>query len=130
MSSSQNDDDLEFNDLVPRQRSDRSRDHGNYDDDKDDDEPQGDSTGGLIPYKNPNALIAYYCGLFSLFPFLGFFLGMAGLILGIKGLKYRTAHPEVKGSVHAWIGVIMGGGMMVIWGLLIIGLVIGMIFNA
>jgi hypothetical protein len=36
---------------------------------------EGDATGGIIPYKNPSALIAYYCGLFSLFPILGVFLG-------------------------------------------------------
>jgi len=33
----------------------------------------GDNTGGLIPYKNPKALIAYYLGIFSLFPLLGLF---------------------------------------------------------
>jgi hypothetical protein len=25
----------------------------------------GDVTGGIIPYKKPAALIAYYCGIFS-----------------------------------------------------------------
>jgi hypothetical protein len=101
------------------------------DDDEEDiedyEEPQGDSTGGLIPYKNPSALIAYYCGLFSLFPLLGLFLGIAGLVLGIKGLKYRNQHPEVRGSVHAWIGIIMGGLMTVIWGLAIVGIIIAII---
>ena len=37
-----------------------------------------DATGGLIPYKNPHALIAYYLGLFSLFPCLGLFAGDTG----------------------------------------------------
>ena len=101
------------------------------DDDEDDiedfEEPRGDSTGGLIPYKNPSALIAYYCGLFSLFPVLGLFLGIAGFVLGIKGLRYRNHHPEVRGSVHAWIGIIMGGMMTVIWSFLIAGIIIAII---
>ena len=32
---------------------------------------QGDATGGVIPYKNAPALVAYYLGLFSIFPVLG-----------------------------------------------------------
>ena len=79
-------------------------------------EPQGDSTGGLIPYKNPQALIAYYCGVFSLLPVLGLFLGIAAFILGLKGLKFAKEHPETKGTVHAWIGIIMGGLCALAWG--------------
>jgi len=37
----------------------------------------GDATGGVIPYKNPPALIAYYCGIFSLLPILGLVFGIA-----------------------------------------------------
>lgn len=48
----------------------------------------GDGTGGLIPYKNPPALAAYY--------------------LGIMGLRKRAQNPVVKGSVHAWIGIVLG----------------------
>lgn len=80
---------------------------------------EGDATGGIIPYKNPSALIAYYMGLFSLFPFLGVFLGIAGFILGIRGLRHRKRHPETRGAVHAWIGIIMGGTMALIWTALI-----------
>lgn len=32
------------------------------------DNREGDSTGGVIPYKNMPALIAYYCGVFSILP--------------------------------------------------------------
>jgi len=70
--------------------------------------PQGDATGGIIPYKNPPALIAYYCGVFSIIPFLGFFIGIAALCLGIAGLKKRKQMPIIRGSVHAWIGIICG----------------------
>lgn len=86
--------------------------------------PEGDSTGGVIPYKNPKALIAYYCGIFALLPCIGIAPGIAGLVLGIMGLRYRAAHPETKGSVHAWIGIILGGGMSLIWlALFLIGFV-------
>ena len=64
--------------------------------------------GGLIPYKNPKSLWAYYLGLFSLIPCLGIFLGIAALVLGIGGLRYANLHPEARGKVHAWVGVIMG----------------------
>ena len=29
---------------------------------------EGDATGGVIPYKNVPALVAYYLGVFSLIP--------------------------------------------------------------
>lgn len=76
---------------------------------------ESDSTGGLIPYKNPHALIAYYLGLFSLFPCLGLLLAIPAFILGIMGLKRYKANPAIRGSVHAWIGIVMGGIMTVIW---------------
>jgi hypothetical protein len=72
-------------------------------------DPVGDATHGVIPYKNPQALTAYYLGIFSLIPVLGLFLGIAAFVLGIKGLKFRKLHPETKGSAHAWIGIILGG---------------------
>ena len=68
---------------------------------------QQDAVATIIPYKNVPALIAYYCGVFSLIPCL--FIGWAGLILGIMGLKRAKEHPEAKGKVHAWIGIIVGG---------------------
>ncbi len=77
---------------------------------------QGDSTGGVIPYKNPPALAAYYLGLFSLFPLLGLFLAIPAFIFGIMGLRKRRQNPAVKGSIHAWIGIVMGGLFTVIWG--------------
>jgi hypothetical protein len=87
--------------------------------------PEGDSTGGVIPYKNPKALIAYYCGVFSLIPCLGIAPGIAGVILGIMGLRYRAEHPETKGTAHAWIGIVLGGLMTLLWGGGIIMMIIG-----
>lgn len=69
---------------------------------------QGDSTGGVIPYKNPKALTAYYLGIFSLFPAIGFPLGVASIWLGVLGLKARNRDPIIKGHVHAWIGIVLG----------------------
>ena len=77
-------------------------------------EQEGDATGGVIPYKNPAALTAYYLGLFSLFPVLGLFLAVPAFIFGIIGLNKRKENPAVKGSVHAWIGIIMGGLLTVV----------------
>ncbi len=81
--------------------------------------PKGDATGGVIPYKNPPALIAYYCGVFSLIPILGIFAGIPGIILGFVGLSRSRANPPIKGAVHAWIGIILGGLTTVLWGGLI-----------
>ncbi len=90
-------------------------------------EHAGDSTGGLIPYKNPAALTAYYLGLFSLLPVIGLFLAVPAVILGVKGLKARSANPEIKGSVHAWIGIVLGSLFTIIWGLAVVLTIIGIV---
>jgi hypothetical protein len=77
---------------------------------------EGDATGGLIPYKNPAALIAYYLGIFSLMPCIGILLAVPAFILGIVGLKQRAKNPVIKGSVHAWIGIVLGALMTLVWG--------------
>lgn len=91
---------------------------------------EGDATGGLIPYKNVPALLAYYLGLFSLLPCLGLFLAIPAFVLGIMGLRKRKQNPAVKGSVHAWIGIVMGGLMTLVWGAMWIMMIIGMIAEA
>lgn len=85
-------------------RTTKSKSHG-----------EGDATGGLIPYKNPMALTAYYLSIASLIPCL-FFLGLVSVILGIMGLKRAKQTPAIKGQVHAWIGIILGGGCFLLWG--------------
>jgi len=79
--------------------------------------------GGLIPYKNSAALIAYYLAVFSLIPCVGLFLGIAAVILGIKGLKFYEKNPQAGGKVHAWIGIILGGLISVIYAIVIIILI-------
>lgn len=69
---------------------------------------QGDVTGGVIPYKNPQALLSYYFGIFGLIPLLGIPFALAAIILGILGLKRSRLTPAVRGQVHAWIGMVLG----------------------
>lgn len=78
------------------------------DPDEDDDDSGDGGIGTLIPYRNPKALAAYYCGFFSLIPVVGLLAAPFGVVLGVLGLKAVRANPEAKGTVHAWIGVIFG----------------------
>ncbi|MDY0166742.1 MAG: hypothetical protein RBS80_09380 [Thermoguttaceae bacterium] len=84
---------------------------------------EGDVTGGIIPYKNPKALIAYYLGILSGLPLIGLPMGIAAFVLGIMGLRDRNRRPAIKGSVHAGIGIGCGGFFAVVWTLVLIGVV-------
>ncbi|MEZ6095616.1 MAG: hypothetical protein R3C03_15545 [Pirellulaceae bacterium] len=88
---------------------------------------EGDATGGLIPYKNPKALIAYYLGIASGLPLIGLPLGMTAFVLGILGLKDRKKNPVIKGSAHAWVGIGCGGLFTLLWGALIVSMLIGLL---
>ena len=88
-------------------------------------QPEGDATGGVIPYKNPKALTAYYLGIFSGLPMIGLPLGIAAFVLGIRGLQDRNRNPAIKGSIHAGIGIGCGGFFTVFWTILTIMLVVG-----
>ncbi|MCU0879554.1 MAG: DUF4190 domain-containing protein [Pirellulaceae bacterium] len=87
---------------------------------------EGDSTGGVIPYKNMPALLAYYLGIASLICCLvAIPFGIVPVVLGIVGLQKRAANPAIKGSVHAWIGIVLGGLnfllSIVIWVIVLLG---------
>jgi hypothetical protein len=69
---------------------------------------RGDATGGIIPYKNPHALAAYYLGIVGLIPVIGFFLAIAAIFLGFSGIKKRRLDPIIKGTAHAIIGIVLG----------------------
>jgi hypothetical protein len=84
----------------------------------------GDGTGGLIPFKNPKALIAYYLGIFSGLPVIGLPIGVAAFILGIMGLRDRARNPIIKGSVHASIGIGCGGFFALLWTLVLVLMVV------
>lgn len=58
---------------------------------------------------------------------LGFFLGVAALVLGIIGLKKRRENPAIKGSVHAWIGIGCGTVMALIWGAAIVITIVALV---
>jgi hypothetical protein len=75
---------------------------------------QSDATGGMIPYKNGAALTAYYLAVASLIPCLGLLTGIPAFFLGLKGLKKVKAEPWVRGTAHAWIGVVGGGAMVLL----------------
>ena len=76
---------------------------------------EGDATGGMIPYKNPHALLAYYLGIVSGLPLIGLPFGIAAFVLGLKGLRARKENPVIKGSVHAAIGIGCGGLFSLLW---------------
>ena len=84
----------------------------------------GEGEGGVstvIPYKNVPALIAYYVGVFCIIcpPLLCF----PAIILGVIGLRRVKENPEVKGTAHAWIGVLSGSFF------LLLSIVIGVFFS-
>jgi hypothetical protein len=89
----------------------------------------GDGTGGLIPYKNPKALIAYYLGIFSGLPLIGFPIGIAAFVLGIMGLRDRARNPIIKGSVHAGIGIGCGGIFALLWGFCIVAIIASIVMR-
>lgn len=86
---------------------------------------QGDATGGVIPYKNPSGLIAYYLGIASGFPLIGLPLGIAAFILGIQGLRARKKNPAIKGSIHAGIGIGCGCFFSLLWTAVVVLIIIG-----
>jgi hypothetical protein len=88
---------------------------------------EGDNTGGIIPYKNPKALIAYYLGIFSGLPLVGLPFGVAAVILGILGLRDRNRNPVIKGSVHAGIGIGCGTIFTLLWGAVVVMMIVAAI---
>lgn len=89
-------------------------------------DPAADAVSTIIPYKNGQALIAYYLGVFSLIPCVGHLLGPAALVLGILGLRYAKAHPTAKGGGHAIAGIVLGGlTTLGYWGLTVAAVVMG-----
>lgn len=89
----------------------------------------GDGTGGLIPFKNPKALIAYYLGILSGLPLIGLPIGIAAFVLGVMGLRDRARNPIIKGSIHAGIGIGCGGFFALLWGLVLAAIVFSLAFR-
>lgn len=79
----------------------------------------------LVPYKNACGLAAYYLGVFSLIPCFGIPLAVAALITGYSGLRNAKKNPQIKGKVHAWVGIVLGGLVLIVQGLVVALLVSG-----
>ena len=91
--------------------------------------PPSDPMASIVPYKNPPALTSYYLGLFSIFPVIGLFLGIAALVLGTKGMKMVREYPEAKGKAHAGIGI--GCGLVgLLFNLVIVGGIVALAINS
>lgn len=71
--------------------------------------PSGSGIESVIPFRNVPALVGYYCAVFSLVPCIALILGPCGFGFGLAGLKRAREHPEARGRVHAWIGIVLGG---------------------
>ncbi|HLK13574.1 MAG TPA: DUF4190 domain-containing protein [Fimbriimonadaceae bacterium] len=71
-------------------------------------------TEKMIPVRNPMALAAYYCAVFSLVPCFSPILGPTAVILGILGLKQCNLNPVLPGKGHAITGIVLGGFMTLI----------------
>ena len=90
---------------------------------------RGGSVNAIIPYKNPRALIAYYCGVFAVLPVIGILFGFIGLVLGISGLRFRRRKREAGGAIHAWIGILVGGFFALLWLALVCGVIVAKLRN-
>ncbi|MCI0676250.1 MAG: hypothetical protein L0Y42_10815 [Phycisphaerales bacterium] len=86
--------------------------------------PEGGAMSGMIPYKNPPALVGYYLAIFSLLPMVGIVLGIPAVILGIIGLRKRMKEPAARGMAHAWIAIILGAMTTLAWGAWIVGMLV------
>ena len=84
-----------------------------------------DGVATIIPYRNLPALFAYYCGVFALLPLIGLLPAVIALVLGVIGVHRRAKNPRIKGAVHAWIGIILGGLLTLIWGFVLAAFVMG-----
>ncbi len=87
-------------------------------------EIKSDPTGGLIPYKNPYALVGYYLSIFSMIPFVGIPLGVAGIICGIVGVRRRNRNPIMRGTAHAWFAILFSALVILIQVAAIVSLVL------
>jgi hypothetical protein len=85
--------------------------------------------GGLIPFRNAQALWAYYLAIFSLVPCIGIPLGISAVILGILGLRYLGTFPQARGKGHSLTGIILGGfcslANIILLTLMLIGISVG-----
>jgi hypothetical protein len=68
----------------------------------------GGTLSGIIPYRNPPALVGYYISVVSLIPGFALAFGPIAIILGIVGLRKHKTDPRVKGTAHAIVAIGLG----------------------
>lgn len=71
--------------------------------------------GRMVPSGNMPSLIAYYVSLGAMLPFLGAVAGLVAVWYGAKGVALVRAHPQVRGGIHAWFGLLFGGFWALVW---------------
>lgn len=76
----------------------------------------------LIP-RNTDAIWAYYLGIASLL--FCILPGIPAIILGIRALNKAKKTPALKGEVHAWVGIILGGLSLFVFLLFIVLIIVG-----
>lgn len=87
----------------------------------------GGGSGSIFIPKNTNALIGYYLGVFCILQFfcIGIpILSIPAVIFGVLGLMHENKHPEAKGGIHSWVGIIVGVIMTLISTIFFIGFMI------
>ena len=70
--------------------------------------PPDEALTGLIPYRNPPALVGYYLLVASLIPVLGLVLGPVAVMFGVAGLRKRRREPACRGLAHAIVAIVLG----------------------
>lgn len=65
-----------------------------------------DFVGRMIPTGNKPALISYYVAFAALIPALGLIAAIVAIVFGVKGVQLERRHPEVRGGLHAWFGIV------------------------
>ncbi len=62
----------------------------------------------LIPYRNGPALAGYYVAVVSLIPCLALVTGPIAATLGIAGWIKVRKNPDVRGTAHAIVAIVLG----------------------
>ncbi|MBQ7208878.1 MAG: DUF4190 domain-containing protein [Lentisphaeria bacterium] len=77
-----------------------------------------EGSGGLDVLVPPNApaLWAYYLGIGSLACFL---TSIPAVVMGILGIRHANRHPEARGKIHAWAGILLGLFGLCLWAAMI-----------
>jgi hypothetical protein len=69
----------------------------------------------MVPSGNKPALVAYYAAILALLPLAGLAFGIVAVIYGVRGVRLEKRHPEVRGGLHAWFGILVGGVFGLVW---------------